>query len=351
MADALVLSHHSCGDDWRPLEQRLFAHLTETGLRPDIVYLVGGCEEHILAVCAGRSMLAWLRGAFPEARARLVHQGCVGLFAAAEDFRRSGHRCAVVICDESSAELSQRCLAVAGVGVGMGPDGMLAASGVGIAVLVNKPAPTADDICISDLRIYAQSGGLEGTRRLLRKMQAVYSCFEQAAVDVVSFAIHSPWSKALALDLVPGPARRPWLRSAEQGREHLMSVKPLREMELYGHRLRQGSVALVTLGLGGRIGLMRLALGAAEELLRDEATFAPVPLSVTVLPAEVSDRGRPSALRSLHSLDRAYLGIDGLYFVSDLPEESLPIFIDRDPDTVPAAPVQMILAGDHGCAA
>ena len=283
---------------------------------PDIIYFVSGSEHHGLNVGVGRRVITHLLERFPNAEAKVVHLGCIGVFAAMADFKSSCGTSAFVVCDESCEALSQRCLSVAGVGLGSPGGGLLAKAGMRTAMLSKSGEGRSGSIEVTDLRIYAQAPGIEGTRKLLNTMRAAYQSLEDARIPVVSFAIDTPWCHALLKDLQPKAGDMQWLPSAEQDRNHLMSLKPMIEIEKYREYVERSSLAIVTLGLGGRVGIMRAGITNMEPALSDEHVFWPISLPAPELSSLEPDFVAPYRLKSLFSLDRTYKARDGLYFTS-----------------------------------
>lgn len=318
VADAIVLAPLATGQDLRGSRLALEAHAESLGGSLDTIYLCGSCEAHLLGVAAGRSLLEQLARRFPAARLRLVHLACLSFIAAVADFVASDARRAIVICDESSTALSQQYLSLAANSATRG-DELTAVAGIGVVDLRRCGTPRPRDICVTDLRLFARPQGLQGTRDLLAKMRRAYDGFRASGTDLVSMWIQSSWCEALMLDLRLGGGANKLLASAESDKRHLMSLKPLREIELHAERISARPIALTTLGFGGRVGMMRLSAVDNASVLAGDAHLQAVerPLPETFPPARAC--GYPELLVAADSLAPGFRGQDGLYFASDIP--------------------------------
>jgi hypothetical protein len=97
---------------------------------------------------------------------------------------------------------------------------------------------------------------------------------------------------------------------------------------------------------------MRLSRGLSAGLLEDEDSSVAIDLPPPPMPIEISDSGRPSKLRELASLDLQYRGIDGLYFVGEIPAEpTVSVVPMPDSEVVPEVAEIIVVEADSARAA
>jgi hypothetical protein len=298
------------------------------------ILICSASEGHVAGVSAGRLALERIWKSHPYARARIVFNGCASVAAAIAHASSGAARGAIILCDESSSPLSQRCLDIAGIGRGAVDDGLVALGGFGVLAL-SRCAPRPGDVRIRAARIFAKSWGMGGTQGLLGVLEDQYRRWDEAGVRPVSFEIAARWSAALFSHLAPGRSHA-WLPSAESDTRHLMALKPLVELQTYLDEVAKTSIGLVTLGLGGRVGII-------------EASTAESPVSARPTPPAFVDRGpiglgahcpggRPSDMVALDVLDPQFTGVPDLSFVQDLVE--IPLVAEPLPASLVAAAIE-----------
>lgn len=204
---------------------------------------------------------------FPHAQHELVSLGCLGLHSALLHVVHSQARSALVLLVEISLEYGQDEMNQQGLGVD--GDDMVGQEGVGF-LDISRKAPAeilASDIIIENCCILAKPHGMVGLRRLMQKISQLLTQYTPDHASMVSFRLGSRWAGQLlaAFERMVLPKLPPFtvLPSSEQDQLHRLSLKPLLEIALYQDVLmREGKLAISSLGAGGRFGFIQLAMGS-----------------------------------------------------------------------------------------
>jgi hypothetical protein len=252
-------------------------------------------------------------------RHAFTSMACTGWHATILEFARSPAATAQVFLLEFPRHYTQGVLDRAGIG--QQGEGLLAQEGVGMVRLRKKRRETLEpgDVVITECVILAQARGLQGTTDLLAKLATHLVRRQRSSaliMDCVSFSIASTWSAYLAA----GFAQLVWpqlpdgtrlLPGIEPDRRHWLTLKPVREYLVYGEGLTQRGLTILTLGAGGRLGMICLTIAAA---LDGGAVALDTPLvRCKVDPASFFDPpGRPLYL------SHESRSVDNLYFVTDI---------------------------------
>jgi hypothetical protein len=300
-------------DPDRPLEELAIKGFWGNSAAPAEIYLASSCEGNILEAPRTQQTLRAMQKCFQGIPVSLVHQGCASFYAAVLRFAASASHRVLVLCDENDVGLGQSCLDTAGIGIGAVEQGLRAASGRALVLLERKPmtAVAHDEVCVRECRIFAKQRGMQGTQLILQQIRIL---LEETTRDglpaVVSFSIDAPWSRSLlhGLDTLANH----WLPSAESATNHLLSLKPLRELRKHRHLLKHRDLLLMTLSGGGRFGFLRVTRSATAA----NAHALPVPEEIHLAEESVPRASR--GVRPINYVDLAYRGIHDLVFVASV---------------------------------
>ena len=239
---------------------------------PEQVYVVSAGEAHVLLDPKVLEAVVELdeRGHHIQ----FVGSACTSFHAAVLAFQASHQTDALVINLELNKQYQQACLDSLGIGTGQGQDGLNVRTGVAITWLTR----TYDEGAIAKIvrcDILSQTSGLNGTHKLVRNM---HDMVIKENAQVVSFDIQSRWAKAL-IKAWPHHETEHWLPSIEQGGDHVLSLKPLLEIQRYFSVDNEQPLFLFTLGGGGRVGsLLVVDIDSERKLLPREVQHEHLPL-------------------------------------------------------------------------
>lgn len=241
--------------------------LAQTQTEPELVIYATTGEAKLLHQPGVAEIVQASIKQFPHAQHELVSLGCLGLHAALLHVAQSQARSALVLLVEISLEYGQDEMNQEGLGVD--GDDMIGQESVGFLDISRKsPAEiTASDIVIEDCCILAKPHGMVGLRRLMQKISQLLVKNTPDHPSLVSFRLGSRWAAQLlaAFERMVLPKLPPFtvLPSSEQDQLHRLSLKPLLEMVQYQEVLmREGKLAISSLGAGGRFGFILLAMGS-----------------------------------------------------------------------------------------
>ncbi|MCO7225536.1 hypothetical protein [Pleionea sp. CnH1-48] len=227
--------------------QALEQELLKSESLPSCVYIVSAGEVNVLLDPVVRSFVAKLeRKGF---NVRFVGAACTSVHAAMLAFLDSNEKRSLICVLELNQALQQACLNAIGIGNEVEQDGLEVKTGVGLLDVSLKAGDNA--IEVFDLNLWAQESGVRSAQVMLMKMRKY---FQLLPIDsrIVSFDICSQWCKSL----LEGLNTKSWLPSYEQDHNHVLSLKPIFELQQYYDYLDSGPLVLVTLGGGGRIGCL-----------------------------------------------------------------------------------------------
>lgn len=233
---------------------------------PNLVIYASSAEAGWVALPAVVAEIAAIKHRHPDARHAFVSMGCLGLHAAILEAQRSQAESVLIFLVEAPGYYLQDMLNIAGLGVGA--EGLSAVEGAATLHLVRSETVANDGYGLSMATILAKTPGPGGTLRLLEKLEAVLEPLtaEPSGVDVVSFRMYSRWCDQL-LQGFSHLIQAKWtngtrlLDSYEADCHHNLTVKPLRELAMYGASATQRPLVILTLGAGGRMGVLVLMRG------------------------------------------------------------------------------------------
>lgn len=228
---------------------------------PDLVVYTSSAEAGITGLPDIQQEIRVLRRRHPDARHVFVSMACLGLHAAILEAHRSHAQSVLVFLVETPGPYLQAMLDVAGLGAG--GEGLEAREGVAVLHLSRTRIATPDSRKVALSTILAKPGGPGGTLLLLQKLESVLTPLAtiQDGADIVSFRMHSHWSDSLmhGFNTLIRPrwsAETCLLDSCEHDRQHYLSIKPARELAFHGTRQTRRPLVIITLGGGGRIGVL-----------------------------------------------------------------------------------------------
>jgi hypothetical protein len=131
-----------------------------------------------------------------------------------------------------------------------------------------------DGLAIENCQILSQKAGMTGTPGLIKELHEVIGNLDDNTRPVC-FNISSQWGKCLLRGLHNrlGDDQTSWLPSAEQCGHHYLSLKPLFELQLYRDELKHNKLLLLTLGGGGRVGVLQLGQNAGADIVLPQASY------------------------------------------------------------------------------
>ncbi len=246
---------------------------------PQSVTLVSAGEVCVLLDGAVTGFYLWLSERF---NVTFISAACTSLHAGILDFYHSELNSTLVVSLELGKHFQQGCLNALGIGNDTDQDGLDVVPGIGFIALnrgIVGQKPAAGDLVIEQCQLLSQNPGLTGTSSLVRQLYHEIKDLPEHVLPV-SFDICSQWGKSLAKGLdsrLEATGQLPsWLSSIESCQRHYLSLKPLFELQLYQQKLQKNSLLLLTLGGGGRVGLLQLGMGeqnGPERKKLPEASF------------------------------------------------------------------------------
>ena len=315
----------------------------------DAIIMASSSDLTFLACEYSQSLLKQVLQAYPHAKSDIITQGCLGLYASVLHFITDPSvESALVVMLETPFESLQGGLNASHLGRAFGEKAMLANPGPGICRLQKQAVAdlTADDLIIDVSEIIAKAHGLNANASFLKRIiERVHGLHQQIPSKMVSFAIRADLSDLFMKFLQPELARiglgDRWLPSIEQDEKHVFSLKPLLEIEHYAEQLNTAPLITFGLGAGGRLGVLRVTRlahlpdrSSEDEQLDIWPCHHPVAIeqdmlalydaTVQAIEARAMEkdyyqRGKEIML----TLNKAYLGIDNMYFRIPLSVDSL----------------------------
>ena len=254
---------HPCEDTQTALAA-LVDHLDQYTHLPEQVYVVSAGEAHVLLDTEVLQAVVELdeRGHHVQ----FVGSACTSFHAAVLAFQASGQTDALVVNLELNKQYQQACLDSLGVGTAEGQDGLNVRTGVAVTWLTGNYHQDAMAKIVG-CDILSQALSLNGTHELVRHMHAMV---KKENALVVSFDIQSRWAKAL-MKAWPAGETEHWLPSIEHDGDHVLSLKPLLEIQNYFSPDSDQALFLFTLGGGGRVGSLEVVNINSERTLLPQA--------------------------------------------------------------------------------
>lgn len=238
------------------------AYLLSLPELPKEVVLVSAGEVKPLIDADVFAFYEWLK---PQVELRFVSAACVSLHAAILDFYHSESSERLVISLELNKTIQQGCLNSLGIGNDPEQDGLDVVAGVGCCLLSRHYQ--AGDLVITQCEIMSQPLGVSGIHAVISHLSSTLTQLPETVLPV-SFDICSDWGKnlwkGLSARLNSVQFEREWLASAEQDEKHLLTLKPLHELAMYHEVLQATPLFLITLGGGGRVGLLQVSSDPSE---------------------------------------------------------------------------------------
>ncbi|WDE02322.1 hypothetical protein [Thalassomonas actiniarum] len=273
MAAPVVISQYWAGDATDPgpaiaeLKQRLMA----LEKLPSHATLISAGEVGILRDPQVAEFHQWLS---QYCKVTFISAACTSLHAGILDFYHSNLNNTVVISLELDKTFQQACLNSLGIGNERDQDGLDVVPGVGFIALsrlkdgLEKNEQTRRQVVVEKCQLFSQQSGMAGTQALIGRLAQQLQALPQEILPV-SFDICSNWGRSLLMGVNIRLASKrqsvQWLDSIETCQRHYLSLKPLFELQLYKEKLAQHSLMLLTLGGGGRVGLLQLGSNNSEK--------------------------------------------------------------------------------------
>lgn len=224
---------------------------------PKEVVLVSAGEVKPLIDPEVFAFYEWLK---PQVSMRFVSAACVSVHAAILDFYHSSSDERLVISLELDKQIQQGCLNSLGIGNDAEQDGLDVVAGVGCCVLSREF--TEGDLSVDYCEIVSQPLGVSGIHTVIGHLTNSLTKLPNN-VKPVSFDICSVWGqnlwRGLSARLATAKFDRQWLASAEKDEQHLLTLKPLHELSMYRDTVNDAPLFLITLGGGGRVGLLQVS--------------------------------------------------------------------------------------------
>lgn len=262
-----------------------------------------------------------------------ISAACTSLHAAILDFGQSDSQRRLVIHLDIDRFWQQGCLNSLGIGNGEEQDGLNVVNSGAICLLEkSNEAPAFNQWLVEDCFILSQPKGVFSTQLILNQLtdylqqlpQHLPQQWQQQSHQIVSFRISSLWGekllKALNSRLKGDINPQNWLNSAEPDTDHYLSVKPLMELANYK---KHNNLLLITLGGGGRIGLLKVSKNSHHKTLYHTAGVTEQSLSddfdsYLTAKALYQDSFYHRVKETLKYPRDAYRGINNHYFRWDL---------------------------------
>ena len=336
MADVITISNVKVSDKCRPgdIESFFFmqARISSLQRKSDAVYLSSSSEVACMIEPYIANAVIDVLEVFPKAKSRAVSQGCLGLFTCALELQRdTSIRSAFVMFIEAPAALIQTGLDAAGVGTADGQKGLEITPSIGCFSLIKKGESEIvdDDIIIDRSEIFSFGTRLASMAKTFSQIvDSIAETQEHTALKVVDFKVSASWSEKLYSSIVAIANRKnvpiQWLPSSEQGSHHYMTMKQLHEIAMYKSEIEAQPLLLLGIGLGGRVGLLRVVSGRHyrnSEIC--EADFEYFPFSEYLYNSRaIVDLGGEEFPRAMVEytmcLSEKYRGRKNLYFLWDI---------------------------------
>lgn len=231
---------------------------------PDSIVLSSSSELFLFVNLDAASFLNSIKELFPDIPIRYISQACLGFYAALLDFHASSAKHSLIFLLESPVAYQQYCLNAIGVGFqGLGFNAQ-----EGCAVLRVEKVQSNDlkpgMLAINACRIFSQSKKINGVAELVKKAVRYLSMIQaQIPSKFVTFELFSPWSAQMikGFDQWLPKEYEPacWLQGCETESKHYLTMKPLIELDQYEDELNNNGLILMTLGAGGRLGVIQVS--------------------------------------------------------------------------------------------
>ena len=117
-----------------------------------------------------------------------------------------------------------------------------------------------DALAVGVAKIYSETSGIRKSFSVVKKMREDFGSFAKS-IQFVSFEVCSSWSKEMKrcfLMFCEDFFAKSWLDSVENDQRHYLSLKPLMELSLYHKQALKNPLAFLTLGAGGRFGVLMI---------------------------------------------------------------------------------------------
>lgn len=314
--------------------------IKQDGRKIDAVIVASSSDLSFLACKYSQDALKHILKAFPNAKTDIVTQGCLGLYSSVLHFNSDSNiESALVVMIETPPESLQTGLNSSKLGQLNGQKGMLVKPGVGVCHLIKKDrkALTDDDMIIDVSEIITKSDGLNANHVFLKRIvQRIHSLQHEYTSQMVSFEIEADLAKLFMKFLQPELDKlglgQSWLPSYEQDEFHIFSLKPLVEITQYQENLESTPLILFGLGIGGRLGVLRVTklkhlLSKSDNIESLDLNPCEKPVSIEQslldiyqITTDVIDTPRTekefykASVAGMLTMNRSHQGIDNMYF-------------------------------------
>lgn len=233
-------------------------------LPPESIILSSSSELFILTAPEAKSFMQAVCSMFPKASVRFSSLACLGFYAAVLDFLQSGDRNALVLLLETPGFLPQYCLNA--IGAGQGGIGLNAQEGFAVAYLEKIPRERlkVGMMIVNDCQIFGQPEKINGVLKCIRKSaDCIMRLQSEFHSKIVSFELPLQWSeqmlKGFRRTLSDPHKPENWLKGCETEARHYLTLKPIMELSLHKDVLKETGLITLTLGAGGRLGLLQVS--------------------------------------------------------------------------------------------
>lgn len=227
------------------------------------------------ALLANQAVFEFCQKLAQHTQTQFISAACTSIHAAILDFYHSDEQSCTIIALELNQSRQQDCLDALDIGISCIEDGLDVVPSCAILRLTKQSEQSTNSPAyyIHDCQILSQQAGMRGTTDLVKRLSQYIG---QSEGRKVSFAISSKWGLSV-LNGVDAKIKPNWLASAEQDQKHYLSVKPILELQRYQQQLQAVPLLLITLGGGGRVGLLQLSTSkqynTTQELTLPQSSF------------------------------------------------------------------------------
>lgn len=233
-------------------------------LQPESIILSSSSELFFFTAPGAESFMQAVRRIFPESSVRFTSLACLGFYAAVLDFLHSGDKNTLILLLETPRLLQQHCLNA--IGAGQRGLGLNAEEGFAAAYLEKVPRDRleAGMLVINDCQIFGQPEKINGILECIRKSaDSIMRLQSEFPSRIVSFELPLQWCEQMLKgfrQILPDPHKPDnWLKGCETEARHYLTLKPLLELALHKDELRETGLITLTLGAGGRLGLLQIS--------------------------------------------------------------------------------------------
>jgi len=233
-------------------------------LQPESIILSSSSELFIFTAPEAKSFIHAVCRIFPKASVRFSSLACLGFYAAVLDFLQSGDRNSLVLLLETPRFLQQYCLNA--INAERKDNSLNAQEGFAVAYLEKIPRDRlkAGMMIVNDCQIFGQPEKINGILECIQKGADCIMRFQsELHSKIVSFELPVQWSDQMLKGFrqtLPDPYKpKNWLKGCETKSKHYMTLKPLLELSLYKDELKETGLISLTLGAGGRLGLLQVS--------------------------------------------------------------------------------------------